>query len=215
MTRKYVTDDQYGQLKRRMDELARRVDEGTIPFDHTMRALQHFIEGKFRFGGEQKEFPFKVWKTIKLGTGPKTADDFRKALKKSGNKIGDYANNLLDKLGSIVSTEEIEVDLYNLTTAELTGKKEGGTTAEVFAGAKCLGLQKCTPEVGPQLREQYPDQPMGERLLIGMDPLTDSDGSLKVFGVERYGGGRWLDSYYGNPVSFWSGDYRWVFIRRK
>jgi len=31
---------------------------------------------------------FKVWKTIKLGTGLKTADDFRKAIKHGGMKIG-------------------------------------------------------------------------------------------------------------------------------
>lgn len=35
MTHHCVTDDQYGQLWRRLEEVARRVDEGTIPFDST------------------------------------------------------------------------------------------------------------------------------------------------------------------------------------
>ncbi|GEM_PF-2234937 len=52
--RKCVTDEQYGQFQGMLEELARRVDEGTIPFDSTMRALNYFIEGKFRFGDGSK-----------------------------------------------------------------------------------------------------------------------------------------------------------------
>ncbi len=44
MTRRRVTDDQYGQLSRRCGELMRRVDEGALPFDATMRKLQGIIE---------------------------------------------------------------------------------------------------------------------------------------------------------------------------
>ena len=46
MTRKCVTDDQYGQLQRRLGEVARRVDEGTLLLDATMDALQMLIEGR-------------------------------------------------------------------------------------------------------------------------------------------------------------------------
>lgn len=45
MTRKRVSDDQYGQLQRRLYEVARRVDEGAVPFDYTMSALQLILEG--------------------------------------------------------------------------------------------------------------------------------------------------------------------------
>src|SRR3989344_6526933 len=45
MTHKCVADDQYGQLWRRLEEVARRVREGTIPFDPTMTALQKVVEG--------------------------------------------------------------------------------------------------------------------------------------------------------------------------
>lgn len=44
--------------------------------------------------------------------------------------------------------------------------------------------------------------------------VTDSDGNLKVFNVERNENGLWLNSNYGNPDNFWNGDNRWVFIRR-
>jgi len=44
MTRKRVNDAQYGALWRRLKEVARRVDEGTIPFEKTMAALQKIVE---------------------------------------------------------------------------------------------------------------------------------------------------------------------------
>ncbi len=46
MTRKSVTDEQYGRLQRRLGELARRVDEGSVEYDSTMSALQLLVEGK-------------------------------------------------------------------------------------------------------------------------------------------------------------------------
>jgi len=46
MTRKSVTDEQYGKLQRRLGELARRVDEGSVEFESTMTALQLLVEGK-------------------------------------------------------------------------------------------------------------------------------------------------------------------------
>lgn len=44
MTRRCVTDEQYGNLWRRVTELVRRVDEGTIPYNPIMDGLQNLIE---------------------------------------------------------------------------------------------------------------------------------------------------------------------------
>ena len=40
-----VSDDQYGKLHKRLDEVARRIKQGTIPFDDSMRALTLIAEG--------------------------------------------------------------------------------------------------------------------------------------------------------------------------
>lgn len=45
MTRRCVTDEQYGNLWRRATELVRRVDEGTISYNFAMDGLQPLIEG--------------------------------------------------------------------------------------------------------------------------------------------------------------------------
>jgi len=46
MTRKIVTDEQLGQLCRRLNDFMRRVEEGTIPLKRAMDDIQHLIEGK-------------------------------------------------------------------------------------------------------------------------------------------------------------------------
>ncbi len=160
------------------------------------------------------EFSFRVWKTIRLGTGLKTADDFRNALKASGNQISDWAKDILGQPAFTASAEEVEVNLVLVSVAEL-GFKDGATRRDIYARAKEFGLELCPAEVGPQLRFQYKDQPKGEWLLIGMEPITGSDGSLNVFSVERDGYGQWLYGSYGEPGHFWHGNYRLVFFHRK
>lgn len=154
-------------------------------------------------------------KTIKTGTGPKTADEFRTAIKEADCEVSDWANDLFGRPGFTAATQEEDVELVVLTAAQLTSNSNGGTTAEVFAGAARLGLEKCAPDDGPQLRRQYPDQPLGECLRMGMEPIADSSGCLHVFRVEHDDDGLWLRASYAFPYYRWSGGSLWVFRRRK
>jgi len=99
----------------------------------------------------RKENPwpgFPVWKTIKLGTGLKTADDFREALKDGGFRIGDWANDILGKPAFKAAVEETEIDLVVVSVAEL-GFKKGATREDIYKRAQELGLEVCPSEVGP------------------------------------------------------------------
>ena len=156
---------------------------------------------------------FNVWKTIKLGTGLKTADDFREVLKDNGFKVSGWANDILGKSAFTVATEGIEVDLVKVTVAELGFKKGAQRRNQIYERARDLGLELCPPEVGPQLRLQYQDQPNGEWILVAMESIVDSDGYPRLFRVGRYDSGRWLSSHWSSPGHFWSADYRWVFCR--
>lgn len=178
-----------------------------------MDDVQRFLSGELIVSAATKVW--KTWKKIKLGTGLKDADDFRKALKKADCNIGDWGNDILGKPAFTVSPKETEVELVVVSVAEL-GFKDGATRADIYKRANELGLDLCPNEVGPQLRLQYKDQPKGEWLLIGMEPITDSGGDLRVFSVWRGGGGKqWLLGGDGGPGSFWSAGRRWVFLRRK
>lgn len=158
---------------------------------------------------------FKVFKTLKLRTGI-DADGYRKAIKgkKVGNKkmdIGNYANDILGKPAFAVVTEETQLDLVVVSVKELTGKDQA-PLKEIFARAKEKGLQICPNQVGPELRLQYEDQPSGEWLVIGMEPITGSDGVLSLFRVERDVSVLWLYTIYDHPDDVWDGSYRFVFV---
>lgn len=153
-----------------------------------------------------------AWKTIQLGAH-KDADTYRAALKQSGFRIGNWANDILGKPAFTVS-EPTEIDLVIVSVAEL-GFPNGAPRQKIYDKAESLGLSRCPAEVGPALRLQYPDQPNGEWLLIGMEPISDSDGILRVFNVGHDDYDQWLSSNFGDSSYFWLGDDRWVFVRRK
>jgi len=153
-----------------------------------------------------------IWKTVKLGTGPITADNFRRVINNAGQKVGDWANGILDKSVFKVSKTTVSVDLVVLAVAEL-GFNDGARYDQICARAKELGLELCPNEVGPQLRLQYTDQPVTELIIVAMEPIADSQGHLFVFGVVRNFDGTWLYGYRGNPGYFWRADSRFVFVR--
>ena len=177
-----------------------------------MEGVQRFLSGELIL--KEIEYEWQVFKTIKLGTGLKTADDFRKSLKDNGFSIGDWANDILGKPAFTVAPEETEIDLVVVSVAEL-GFKNGATREQIYTRAKERGLNLCPAQVGPQLRLQYKDQPDGEVLIVAMEPITGSGGPLKLFRVRRDDSALWLSSYYGQPGHVWYSAYRFVFSRRK
>ncbi len=175
-----------------------------------MEGVKRFLSGETMV--KETEHEFDIWKTIKLGTGPKTADDFRKVLKDNGFKISGWASDILGKHDFTVAPEETELDLVKVTVDEL-GFKKGARRNQIYERAKELGLELCPPEVGPQLRLQYQDQPNGEWVLVAMESIIASDGIPRVFRVEGDDSELWLISYWSNPDNFWDAGHQWVFCR--
>lgn len=155
---------------------------------------------------------FSIWKTIKLGTNLKTADDFRRAIKQANMKISDWGNDILDKPSFTVNEMEMDVDLVNVSMMDL-GFKDKAYRRDIIAKTLSLGLELCPAEVGPQLRLQYADQPKGEWLIIEMEPITDPNGNLHVFYVGRDRIECWLRGDYGYPDGFRSAHHRFIFVR--
>src|SRR3989338_6762427 len=168
--------------------------------------------GAAKLAGPQIDL--KIFKTINLRTGLKTADDFRKSLRDSGNKVSSGANGILGNSAFTVAVKKIKIDLAIKSVDEL-GFKGGGIRQQIYGGDNELGLDLCPAEVGPQLRLQYKDQPEEEHLIVAMNPIADSGGALRLFYVERSGSGLWLDSYYVYPGRIWYAALRFVFARRK
>jgi len=176
-----------------------------------MEGVQRFLSGEIVV--KAPEHTLKVWKKIKLGTH-KDADALRKALKKADFKIGNWGNDILGKPAFTVAIAEEEIQLVNLSVAEL-GFKDGATYGNICAKAKELGLELCPNEVGPQLRLQYKDQPKGEWLRIAMEPIADSDGNPDIFTVGHDDVDLWLRGFDGDADRFWIAGNRFVFRLRK
>lgn len=180
---------------------------------------------------------FETWKTIKLGTGLKTANDFRKALKEvnchisSGYKIETKA--LLDSPGFSVASTEVETELVNIsledlrlgamnkTTDDIDNEDE--TRDEVYKLAQACGLNLCPIEVGPQLRLQYLDQTKNdeEDIIICMEPVVTKcsrnqwERETHVFSLYRKDDGLWLATYPANPDELWFMTDRYVFCKQR
>lgn len=56
---------------------------------------------------------------------------------------------------------------------------------------------------------------MGEYLVIGMEPLADSDGDLSLFDVYRTNDGPQLGRSGGHADRQWGDNNRFVFLRSK
>jgi len=174
----------------------------------------------------------KVWKTISLGgietdTLLKKIEDPDEKAGKEKNEVGSYARDLTTKPAykkAVVEKHEL-VDLVILTPADLgfteTPRTDTFLTKEFCAewSRKHLDgyvIELCSPEVGPQLRLQYQDQPKGEVLWIAMERITHSGGNPHVFNVERNGDGhRWLRTRWTDPDDQWDLGDRLVFRLRK
>lgn len=190
-----------------LKEFFAQIESGRI----TQDGLQSFLQKS----SKKKMGPnFPVWKTIRLGMGLKTADDFRHALRAGGYRIGDWANCLFDRSAFNAAGQEMEVNLVRVSSSEL-GFPKGAARQQIYDRAKELGLDLCPPEVGPQLRLQYKGQPKGEWLTIGMKPITDSDDNLMLFSVVDGGDDLWLSCCCGGPDDFWYWGDDWVFLSRK
>ena len=200
----------YESITGQIFEIGRQLrQKNGYPYDPEKlhKYLQDAIEGNFERAAPRG---LPTWKTIKLGTY-KTVSEFREALIANGFKLSEWGSSTLNKI--TIGPEETQVELVTATVSQL-GFKDGGYYRAIMARIKELGFDLCLPEVGPQLRLQYPDQPEGEWLLIAMSPIAGSDDTLRVFNVVAIDEQRWLLGGFGSPGRFWHADAHWVFVRR-
>lgn len=120
-----------------------------------------------------------IWKTIKIGV---YQQGYETELKRLGIELWRETLDLLES--TFVSEQEIELDLVRVTAAEI--KPQGNSHFKDICAEACrFGLELCPTEVGPALRLEYLDQPAGEMLLVGMDPILDSDDHRMAFLLDR------------------------------
>jgi hypothetical protein len=127
-----------------------------------------------------------VWKTITVGGFAHRSGLFN-ALDAAGCGIGDLAQDILTRPSFVLSATKTSADLVVLSPAELGARDGGASLADVYSRAQKLGFGLAASEIGPQLRLQYFDQPVGEFLYVGMEPIKSSHGESAVFVVANGG----------------------------
>src|SRR5215470_7219178 len=117
-----------------------------------------------------KPVHFQVWRTITLGAY-KGVDAYRDALDSARIKIGDSADQILGRPAFPYATTKTDVELVLLSAANL-GVESESSLADVYKRARQAGLELCPAEVGPQLRLDYRNQPLGEALDVAIEPVA-------------------------------------------
>lgn len=153
-----------------------------------------------------------VWKTVAIGTFTDFAA-LRSAMGTLGCGVGSSADEIISRPAFILSGWKTEVDLVAVSAAELGFGGETATLRNIYAQAQTLGLGIAPAEVAPQLRLQYLDQPIGEFLIVAMEPIRTWAGQPVILSVANGGAGLILIGQDGQddlelPVSS-----RFVFLR--
>ena len=151
-----------------------------------------------------------AWKSIEIGTR-KGVIAYRNALDSAAVRIGDSANEILGRPTFRYMTAKETVLLVIRSVAELGLESEAVSLADVYSRARRIGLVLCPAEVGPQLRLDYANQPLGEVLHIAMEPVATYAGDLTILALMNAGTGPLLIGSDGRPDFTIPRTFRFVF----
>jgi hypothetical protein len=155
-----------------------------------------------------------VWKTITVGT---FADSIAlgNALNAAGCDVENSAGETLARPAFTLSAIKTNVELLAVSAAELGFENDTASLADIYARAQQLGFGFAAAEVAPQLRLQYFDQPIGEFLIIGMEPIKTWNDEPVILNVANGGAGLILFSQDGSADAEISVASRFIFVRSK
>ena len=154
-----------------------------------------------------------IWKTITVG-GSKRVNAIREALETAPchMAIGDDADEILGRPAFPFIKTPRELDLVVLSVSEL-GFDDQASLHDIYARAVALGFELCPAEVGPALRLDYLDQPLGSSLHIAMKPVARYNGALVDFTLDNNDGALLLLGGDARPNRMLPGVQRFIFVR--
>src|SRR5262245_2749741 len=152
----------------------------------------------------------QIWRKITLGSY-KGVDAYRDGLDSAKMRIGDSADEILGRPAFPYARMKTDVELAALSAADLGVESDQVSLAEVYQRAKQAGLELCPAEVGPQLRLEYRNQPLGEALDIAMEPVATYAGEPTILTLVNWGTGLLLIGRDGRPESTVFRKSRFVF----
>lgn len=150
---------------------------------------------------------------IDITTNGRSGEQCITDLEKNGNRVGDYAKQLL-RNEKFVATNGVTYTLAMITGDEFEDADR--TNENIRAEAYKRGYVDPSVELGPYLREMFSDEDLKKMglwaLILMHEPIAASDGDLGMLGVDRRGLGRWLGTYGGNPDIGWNREIGFMFL---
>lgn len=168
-----------------------------------MQNFRRFLDGGYQLQVVVARGSFPVWRTFR--TGGKTREQLLAGLQAVGNQVSDWGQQMMAHQAFVTAPKAKEAAFVRVRVMDLgfTDSQNLPTTAQIWERADALGLDRCLPDDGPNLRLAYQDQPVGEVIYIAMDQIADAGGNPNVFRLERYDDGLWLLGNYAPP------DFQW------
>jgi hypothetical protein len=157
-------------------------------------------------------FDVPVWKTITVGTFS-SLFALSKALDAVGCGVGNSAEEILARPSFTLSATKTNVELFAVSAAQLGFEADTASLADIYARAQQLGFGLAAAEIAPQLRLQYFDQPAGEFLIVGMEPIKRWSGEPVILTVANGGAGLILIGQDGSADAQISAVSRFLFVR--
>lgn len=151
---------------------------------------------------KEKLLTRSVFKTLKIGCGPKNIEGFIEAIKNQGGNISRSAMKMLqglDHYNTPLAQEETSIDLITLTTNDLLLGEGGHSPWEVFRHAISIGFNLVIAEVAFQLVLNGCDLPKDVRLIMGMPPIQGDFYESEVLSVTKKNEGIFLDTMFSDP----------------
>lgn len=153
-----------------------------------------------------------TWKKVTIGTFTDLAA-LRVAMAALGCGVGTLADEIISRPAFTLSGKRTEVELVAVSPTELGFEGESAKLRNIYARARLLGLRLAPAEVAPQLRLQYLDQPIGEFLIIAMEPIRTWAGEPVILTVANGGAGLILIGQDGQDALDVPARSRFVFVR--
>ncbi|MDO8668450.1 MAG: hypothetical protein Q7K35_05190 [bacterium] len=156
-------------------------------------------------------FPESKIQKYQVKIGGKTKDQLKAELTEKKIYVPDWINQLIDSPDFTIVERTETADLV-LLAVDALGFSSEATTDEIYKRAEELGLELCSPEVGPHFRLQYSGK---EGMLIAMKQISDRSGNPSIFLLYTDRGQLGLGGRDAEPGYGWYSDYKFVFRSRK
>ena len=145
------------------------------------RLKNAFVRNTVRrlFGLTPLSVDFPTWRKVKIYNDYRKIADHLDLLEH--DDVGPMVAKIFKKLDVLSEVDRIEIEVVRLRIYDICLEK-GLFFEDICNQAKSFHLRPLPPEAVIFLRDQYRDQPMGERLVVVIDPI-EYNGKRYVFSI--------------------------------